>query len=117
LRKFYLEFKLSSLQIEALTNFKWDKVSIIGALRKANIKRNRLPSRIKFGEKIVHGQRVPHLGEQKIIQEIISLRESKMTLRAIADCLNQRSTPTKLGGKWNKTTIGDILKRYLKRKV
>ena len=117
MRNLYLKFKLSSLQIEELTNFYWDKSSIVTALRKANIKRNRQPSRIKFGEKLVRGQHVPHLTEQKIIKEIIELRDSKMTLRAIADYLNQRNTPTKLGSKWNKTTVGDILKRHLKRKV
>ena len=115
MRKLYLDFKLSSLQIEELTNHFWEKPSITAALRKFNIKRNRLPSRIKFGEKLVRGQRVPHLGEQKIINEIMELRGSKMSYRAIANYLNEKSIPSKLGQKWNKTTVGEIIKRHQKK--
>ena len=100
------------MQIEELTNHFWEKPSIIAALRKFNIKRNRLPSRIRFGEKLVRGQRVPHLGEQKIIKEILDLRASKKSLRAIASFLNEKSIPSKLGKKWNKTTVGEIIKRH-----
>jgi hypothetical protein len=117
LRKLYIENSLSTYQIEEITDSSWSKTSVADALRTNDISRERVPSRLPFGEKFVGGQRVPHLAEQKVIQRIIILRESEMSFRAIADYLNQRNTPTKLGCKWNKTTVGDILKRHLKRKV
>ena len=115
LRKLYIEKLLSTYQIEEITDSSWSKTAIADALRKNNIARERVPSRLPFGEKFVGGQRVPHLSEQKVIQKIIALRESEKSFRAIADYLNHRNTPTKLGSKWNKTTVGDILKRHLKR--
>jgi hypothetical protein len=115
LRKLYIDNSLSTYQIEEITDSSWSKTAIADALRKSNIARERVPSRLSFGEKFVGGQRVPHLAEQKVIQKIITLRGSEMSYRAIADYLNQRNTPTKLRSKWNKTTVGDILKRHLKR--
>jgi hypothetical protein len=115
LRKLYIKKLLSTYQIEEITDSSWSKTAIADALRKNDISRERVPSRLPFGEKFVGGQRVPHFAEKKVIQKIIKLRGSEMSFRAIADYLNQRNTPTKLGSQWNKTTVGDILKRHLKR--
>ena len=117
LRKLYIENSLSTYQIEQITESFWSKTATADALRNNNISRKRVPSRLPCGERFAGGQRVPHLGEQKVIKKIINLRESKMSYREIADYLNEKNTPTKLGGKWNKTTVGDILKRHSKRKV
>lgn len=45
----------------------------------------------------------------------MELRGSKMSYRAIANYLNEKSIPSKLGQKWNKTTVGEIIKRHQKK--
>jgi hypothetical protein len=90
---------------------------ITDALKQNKMTRERLPSRLKFGEKLVGGKRVPHKEEQKVIQKILSLRKDKMSFRAIANFLNEKKIPSKLGGQWNKTTVADIVNREQNREV
>ena len=66
---------------------------------------------LKFGEKLVGGKRVPHKEEQKVIKRIITLRNKGLSFRSIANYLNEKKVPSKLGGKWNKTPLGDIINR------
>ena len=117
LRKFYLEHRLSTLQIEEITDSAWTKPTLIEALKQHQISRDRLPSRLKYGEKLVGGKRVPHKEEQKIIQQIMALRNKEMSLRAIAKYLNDKNIPSKLGSKWNKTTVAEIINREQKTEV
>ncbi len=79
LRKLYSENSLSTYQIEEITDSFWSKTAIADALRKNGISRKRISSRRSFGEKLIGGQRFPHLAEQKVIQKIITLRESEMS--------------------------------------
>tara|TARA_B100001248_G_scaffold262110_1_gene256144 strand:+ start:4309 stop:4458 length:150 start_codon:yes stop_codon:yes gene_type:complete len=39
------------------------------------------------------------------------LRNKGFSFRAIANYLNEKKIPSKLGGKWNKTPLGDIINR------
>jgi site-specific DNA recombinase len=50
--------------------------------------------------------------EQKIIQEILELREKEWSLRGIADRLNQLGIPAKNGGKWHPSAIRSVLHTY-----
>ena len=68
-----------------------------------------------YGERIVNGQRVPHLGEQKNIQKMFLLREAGNSFRQIATILNQQGVANRSGGSWDKTVVGTILKRELEK--
>mgnify|MGYP000675153125 CR=1 FL=1 len=101
---------LSSYQITEVSG--WSRTSISDALRiLALFKETRKAPNLKFGEKLVGGKRVPHKEEQKVIKKIITLRDKGLSLRAIANYLNEKKVPSKLDGKWNKTTVGDIINR------
>lgn len=110
LRKLYLEMDLSSYQIAEITE--WSRTSISDALRILDLsKETKKAPNLKFGEKLVGGKRVPHKEELKVIKKIITLRNKGLSFRAIANYLNEKKVPSKLGGKWNKTTVGDIINR------
>ena len=110
LRKLYLEMDLSSYQIAEVSG--WSRSSISDALRILDLsKETKKAPNLKFGERLVGGKRVPHKEEQKVIKKIITLRSKGLSFRAIANYLNEKKVPSKLGGKWNKTTVGDIINR------
>jgi len=48
--------------------------------------------------------------EQKVIAEIRKMRGSKMTLRAIADDLNNRGYTSAQGSKWHAESVARALK-------
>lgn len=116
LRKLYIELDLSSYQISEVSG--WSRTSISDALRILDIsKKVKKAPNLKFGEKLVGGKRVPHKEEQKVIKKIITLRNKGLSFRAIANYLNEKKVPSKLGGKWNKTTVGDIINRNKKQEA
>jgi site-specific DNA recombinase len=47
--------------------------------------------------------------EQKVIEEILELREKGWSLRRIADSLNRNRIPAKRGGRWFGSTIRSVL--------
>ena len=101
---------LSSYQIAEVSG--WSRTSISDALRILDLsKETKKAPNLKFGEKLVGGKRVPHKEEQKVIKRIITLRNKGLSFRAIANYLNEKKIPSKLGGKWNKTPLGDIINR------
>ena len=110
LRKLYIEMDLSSYQIAEVSG--WSRTNISDALRILDLtEETKKAPNLKFGEKLVSGKRVPHKEEQKVIKKIITLRNKGFSFRAIANYLNEKKIPSKLGGKWNKTTVGDIINR------
>ena len=110
LRKLYIDMDLSSYQIAEMSG--WSRTSISDALRILDLsKETKKAPNFKYGEKLVGGKRVPHKEEQKVIKKIITLRNKGLSFRAIANYLNEKKVPSKLGGKWNKTTVGDIINR------
>ena len=110
LRKLYIERDLTSYQIAEMSG--WSRTSISDALRILDLsKETKKAPNLKFGEKLVGSKRVPHKEEQKVIKKIITLRGKGLSLRAISNYLNENKVPSKLGGKWNKTTVGDIINR------
>ena len=116
LRKLYLENDLSSYEIHKKT--KWSRTSISDALRSLGIdKGNRKSPVTRYGEKLQGGKRIPHKGEQKVIDKMITLSEEGLNFTQIAKYLNNNKKPTKLGGSWHPSTVKDIIKRELKRKV
>ncbi len=48
---------------------------------------------------------------------MLTLRNKGFSYISIAEKLNEENIPSKLGKKWNKSTVADIIKRELKRKV
>ena len=111
LRKLYIEHELSSYRIEEITDSSWPKSTIVNALKKHDIQRQRVSVHTKYGEKIVGGRRVPHLSERKTIKKIIEMRNGSHSFQQIATVLNEQGIPNRSGGHWDKTTIGIIYKR------
>jgi len=117
LRNLYLKNDLSAYEISDLTDNEWSRPSITKALIKHNIKKEKLKgTRLKYGEKIQNGQRVPHLSEQKIIQQMIDMKRSGASCRKIAEYLNNNGTPSKYRTGWCKTTVQIILDREMPEK-
>ena len=116
LRKLYLDMDFSSYQISEFSG--WSRTSISDALRDLEISKDARKGPLpKYGEKIEGEKRVPHQGEQKVIKQMLSLRNKGLSFAAIATQLNKKKTPTKRGGNWNKSTIKDIINRNLNEEV
>ncbi|RLA61990.1 MAG: hypothetical protein DRQ88_00785 [Epsilonproteobacteria bacterium] len=115
-RKLYLDHGLSVREIESITESAWSKTTIIETMREKKITKssNAKSNRLKYGERKVQGLIVPHLEEQKIIQKIIGLKNEGFSLRKIAKFLMEKNIKSKRGDQWDKSVIGDILKRELK---
>ena len=71
----------------------------------------------QYGMKKEGAKYVVHKGEQKVIKKMLTLRNKGLSYISIAEKLNEENIPSKLGKNWNKSTIADIIKRELKRKV
>lgn len=65
-----------------------------------------------YGEKVVNGLVVPHLGEQKVIDKMKELRAAGNSYGKIATWLNVQSVQTKNGRcHWDRKTVHTILQR------
>ncbi len=116
MRKLYLEKDLSGYEIHKKT--KWSRTSISNALRSLGIEKvNRKSPVLRYGEKLQSGKRLPHKGEQKIIDKMVALKEAGHNFTQISKYLNHKKIPTKLGGSWHPSTVKDIIKREQKRKA
>lgn len=69
-------------------------------------------SQLAYGERIQNGRVVPHLGEQRMIEELRQLRLGGLSFAALAKWLDSRNVPTKNRvGKWDRRTVWEILQR------
>ena len=115
MRKLYLDFDLSSYQISDLTG--WSRTAITTYFRKAKINKGSKKSSIpRYGERETSRILVPHKGEQKVIQKILTLKNSGASFREIAKVLTESGIPTKRRGQWSKTTVQEIYKREQEKK-
>jgi hypothetical protein len=116
LRKLYIEMDLSSYQISEVSG--WSRTSISDAMRTLEIEKDgRKGPMPQYGMKKEGTKHIVHKGEQKIIKKMLTLRNKGLSYISIAEKLNDENIPSKLGKKWNKSTVADIIKRELKRKV
>lgn len=116
LRKLYIEMDLSSYQISEISG--WSRTSISDAMRSLEIEKDgRKGPMPQYGMKKEGTKHVVHKGEQKVIKKMLTLRNKGLSYISIAEKLNEENIPSKLGKNWNKSTIADIIKRELKRKV
>ncbi|PIP89047.1 MAG: hypothetical protein COW01_15795 [Bdellovibrionales bacterium CG12_big_fil_rev_8_21_14_0_65_38_15] len=116
LRKLYLEMDFSSYQIAEISG--WSKTSVADALRNLGIfKEERKGPLPRYGKRLEGGKLIPHLGEQKVINKMLSLRNKGLSYEAIASELNKKKIPSKNGGQWHKSTIIEILKRKLNKEA
>ncbi len=116
LRQLYLEKDFSSYQISEISG--WSRTSISDALRELEIKKDTRKGPLpQYGMKKEGATHVVHKGEQKIIGQMLSLRNSGLSFDVIAKKLNEENIPSKSGGQWNKSTVKEIIKREQKRKV
>jgi site-specific DNA recombinase len=65
----------------------------------------------QIGQKAESGALVVDEAEQAIIEVIRKHRRAGKSPQAIADYLNENSFPTKRGGKWQHTTVRNVIKR------
>jgi hypothetical protein len=111
-----LEKDLSSYEIHKKT--KWSRTSISDALRTLGIeKSNRKAPVLSYGERLIGTTRVVHKAEQKVIEKMLALLDEGQNYSQISKYLNSKNIPTKRGGSWHPSTVKDIIKRDLKRKV
>ena len=116
LQKLFLDWGLSSSQIEELTDLAWPKSTIKTVLSKYHIKREkakRLTSHPKYGQKIVAGFRVPHRGEQATLQKMLKLRKAGHTFQKRANALNGQGLTNRSDGKWLPRFVATLIKRNL----
>lgn len=72
------------------------------------------PSNINYGKRLVKGQRIEHLAEQRVIRAIIDMNRDGLSFRKIATFLTQIKVPTKRRGqKWHGEVVRNI---YLRAK-
>ena len=113
LRKLYVEHGLSSHQIEKLTDNLWPQSTLVTALKNHKIIRPQISNTTKYGEKIVSLQKVPHLGEQKIIQQILQLKQNNHSFGQVARVLNKQGLRKRSSSPWDTTTIANIYNREI----
>lgn len=79
-------------------------------LRKAN---RRISSRIPLGYDLAPDRNtlLINSNEQRIVAQICAWRSQGMTMVAIAEKLDERGIPTKIGGKWCPSSVRGILER------
>lgn len=111
-----MEIDFSSYQISKISEC--SRTSIKDVLSEMDIKKETrkgpLPQYEMKEEGTTH---VVHKGEQKIIGQMLSLRNTGLSFDAVANKLNENNTPSKSGRQWNKSTVKEIIKREQKRKV
>ncbi len=115
----YLKEGLSSPDIAHSLNV--SKTFVLDQLRKFNIPRRtskkeqlkvKMPTvSVPYGKKLIDGQLIDFIKEQKIISKIKELHSKEKNVTTIANHLNVLSLPTKKGGKWYHPTIKRILER------
>ena len=80
---------------------------------RANLKRHKIeirergqhhgrPAQLKYGKKLRKGKAISHLGEQKIIAQVLKMRNQGKSYRQIASWLSSQNIPTKnRAGVWH----------------
>lgn len=105
----YIENGLSTTQIAAELGVSRsavkERLREIGILNGRASRAHYLTGQVPFGWKKEHGQLVPHLGEQRTLQEIRGLRTAGKSLRGIAQILNSKSIKPKNGETWHAETV------------
>lgn len=111
LRQKYEFEGLSARQIAVLISCSHDAVN--RALERFRIaKSNAKTGPIPYGWKLCKGKRIPHKREQKIIQQMKTLRRRGWSLRKIADHLNENAISISSGsGVWHASSVERILSR------
>ena len=111
LRNLYVEYSLTGQQISEITEGQWSRSSLIGTLKKLGIKRPKLSSTTKYGEKNAGCKRVSHLGELRVIQRVCQMKERGLLFHQIAKTLNEDGVPSRLGASWGVGMVEKIYRR------
>ncbi len=105
----YLKNSLSTTQIASELGVSRsavkERLREIGVLNGRASRHSYLTGQTPFGWKKERGKLVPHLGEQRVLQEIKELRASAKSLRSIAQILNSKSIKSKNGETWHAETV------------
>ncbi|MFZ8934382.1 MAG: recombinase family protein [Bacteriovoracaceae bacterium] len=97
----------------SLTENSWPKTLIVEAIHTFKISKENRPknNRLRYGQRKIKWRIVPHLEEQKVIKKILNLKDEGYSQRYIATYLNLKKVKTKRNGLWDKSVIGEIIKR------
>jgi transposase len=100
--------------VQIAKEFSSSKNTIRNALIKANIPLRKRQTSGKasnphYGSRVVKGQRVEHLTEQRVIMTIVEMRDDGMSFPKIARFLSKVGIPTKKRGhKWHPEVVRQI---------
>jgi IS30 family transposase len=113
LERLYKREKLSVREIARVTETSHS--TILSALSRLGIEQNgnghKRKGQIPFGYEYKDFKLIKRKDEQEIIRMIRQYRVNGLSLRQIADELNQRLVPTKNCGVWQANTVKKILER------
>ncbi len=119
LRHLYLEKRLSTRQISreigsARSTVK-EALGRFGIPLRSDDEAHRLnKGQLAYGERMVNGRVIPHLGEQRVLSQIVELRRKGESYGRIVGWLNSQNLPTKnQAEKWDRPTVYKILQRSL----
>ena len=91
----------------------WERETICertsDALQAKKARGEKTGGNIPFGFEVVSGKLIENEAEQAVIEKIKELRANGLSLRKIADRLNEEGIGTKTGKQWNATQISRIV--------
>ncbi|MEK6706621.1 MAG: recombinase family protein [Bdellovibrionota bacterium] len=113
LKQKYEAEKLSARQIAILIGSSHSTIND-ALIRFGIMKSMRVSGHVPYGFKLVNGQRVRHVREQKTIQRIVGKKRRGWSNARIAEWLNKRKIPTPQGARqWYPATVGRIAKTVM----
>ncbi|OPZ52548.1 MAG: DNA-invertase hin [Deltaproteobacteria bacterium ADurb.BinA014] len=91
----------------------WERETICertsDALQAKKARGEKTGGNVPFGFEVVNGKLIENVEEQAVISKIRELRANGLSLRKIADRLNEEGIGTKTGKQWNATQISRIV--------
>jgi len=91
----------------------WERETICertsDALQAKKARGEKTGGNVPFGFEVVSGKLIENEAEQAVIEKIKELRANGLSLRKIADRLNEEGIGTKTGKQWNATQISRIV--------
>lgn len=116
LREMYLEKRLSTRQISrairsARSTVK-EALGRFGIPMRPEDEAHRLnKGQLGYGERMVNGEIVRHVAEQKVLTQMLELRQGGASYGKIANWLNTKAVPTKnRASKWDRPTVYKIIR-------
>lgn len=72
---------------------------------------------LPYGYDWLDGKLVIDAKEYRVVQKILHLWQKGISARVIADQLNQKSIPTRMGKRWFHSSVSSVIKRHQQTKT